>query len=81
MKYKYINWITATHLTVQPPTASLSHRFLLPLPSPRDSHLCVVNALVLQEHQITSNKIYAFQAFIWTIRFVWQIENRDCLGI
>ena len=79
--YKYINWIIATHLTEQPPAASLSHRFRIPLPAPRDSHLCVVKAWGLKEHQITPNKIYAFLAFIWTIRFVWQMENRDCLGI
>ena len=68
-------WIIATHLTEQPPTASLSLSspfchlrlripFPFPLPPPRDSHLCVVNALGSQEHQITANNIYVFIDFI-----------------
>ena len=63
----YKNWIIATNLTEQPPAAPLSHGIQLqlqlqlrPLPAPRDSHLCVVNALGLQEHQITTNNIYVF---------------------
>ena len=34
----WINWIIASHLTEQPPTASLSHCFLYSLPTPMDSN-------------------------------------------
>ena len=34
----WINWIMASHLTEQPPTASLSHCFLYSLPTPMDSN-------------------------------------------
>ena len=46
----------ATHLTEQPRPMTPNHRHR------SQGTLCVVNALGLQEHQITANKLYAFLA-------------------